>query len=86
MKLQLVSISFNYSGHKCNCWRKVVNHWDKRDNGIMCTGKEIKFGLKLLRMETDVAIPGRTKKIWVRISQYGLSNSVSKSCIHASSF
>ena len=33
---------FSYSGHKCNCW-------------LMCTGKEIRSGLKLVRMETDVA-------------------------------
>ena len=34
---------------------KIVNHWHKRDNGVLCTGKEIKVGLKLARMETDVA-------------------------------
>ena len=33
---------FSYSGHKYNCWHKIVNHWDKRENGVMCTGKEIK--------------------------------------------
>ena len=37
---------FSYLGHKCNCWLKIVNHGDKRDNGVMCTGKEIKSGLK----------------------------------------
>ena len=46
---------FSYSGHKRNCWLKIANHWDKRDNGVMCTGKEIKSGLKLVRMEIDVA-------------------------------
>ena len=46
---------FSYSGHKCNCWLKIVNHWDKRDNGAMCTEEEIKSGLKLVRKETDVA-------------------------------
>ena len=30
---------------------KIVNHWDKRDNGVMCTGKEIKPGLKLVRID-----------------------------------
>ena len=44
-----------YSEHKCNCWLKIVNHWDKRDNGVMHTGKEIKSGFKLVRMETDLA-------------------------------
>ena len=44
----------SYSGHICNCWLKIVNHLDKRDNGVMCTGKEMKSGLKLVRMETDV--------------------------------
>ena len=36
-------------------WLKIVNHWDKRDNGVIHTGKGIKSGLKLIRMETDVA-------------------------------
>ena len=53
---------FSYSGHKCNCWLKVVvPHWDKRDNGVMCTGKEIKSGLKLIRMETDMQAPFKKK-------------------------
>ena len=26
---------FIYSGHKCNCWLKIVDHLDKRDNGVM---------------------------------------------------
>ena len=26
---------FIYSGHKCNCWLKIVDNWDKRDNGVM---------------------------------------------------
>ena len=46
---------FSYSGHNCDCRLKTVNHWDERDNGILCLGKEIKSGLKLVRMETDVA-------------------------------
>ena len=46
----------SYSGHKCNCWLKIVNHWDTRENSVMCTGKEIKSGLKLVPVETDVAI------------------------------
>ena len=46
---------FSYSGHECTCWLKVVNRWDERDNGVMCTEKEIQSGLKLVRMETDVA-------------------------------
>ena len=36
-----------FHGHKCNCWLKIVNHWDERDNGVLYTGKEIKSGLKL---------------------------------------
>ena len=44
-----------YSGHKCSCWLKIVNHCDKRDNGVMQAGKEIKFGFKKGRMKTDVA-------------------------------
>ena len=47
---------FSYSGHKYNCWLKIVNHWDKRDHGVMCAGKEIKPGLKLVRMETDISM------------------------------
>ena len=35
-----------YLGHKCNCWSKIVKHWDKRDNDVMCAGKDIKSGLK----------------------------------------
>ena len=46
---------FSYSGHGCNSWLKIVNHWDKRHNGVMCTGKKIESGLELVRMETDVA-------------------------------
>ena len=26
---------FIYSGHKCYCWLKIVNHWDKHDKGVM---------------------------------------------------
>ena len=43
-----------YSGQKCNCGLKIVNQWDKSDNNVTCTGKEIKSGLKLVRTETDV--------------------------------
>ena len=50
-----VAFYFSYSGHKRNCWLKIVNQRDKRDNGGMRTGKEIKSDLKLFRMETDVA-------------------------------
>ena len=32
----------------CNRWLKMVNHWDKRDNGVMWTGKKIKSGLHYL--------------------------------------
>ena len=32
---------FSYSEHKCNCWLKIVNHLDRLDNGVTCTGKEI---------------------------------------------
>ena len=43
---------------------KIVNHWNDHDNGVMCTGKEIRSGLKLVRMETDntyVQAPFRRK-------------------------
>ena len=43
---------FSYSGHKCNCRLKIVKPLGKRDNGVMCTGKEIKSSLKLVQMET----------------------------------
>ena len=33
---------------------KIVNQWDKRDNGIMCAGKEIKSAVKVIRMGTGV--------------------------------
>ena len=46
--------SFDHSVHKCDCWLKIVNHWDKRDNSVMCAEKK-KFGLKLLLVETEVA-------------------------------
>ena len=51
----IAAFYFSYLGHKCNCWFKIVNHWDKRDNAVTCTGKEIKYGLKLIRIETNVA-------------------------------
>ena len=57
---------FNYSGNKYNCWLKIVNHWDKPDNGVMCAEKEIKPGLKLVRMRTDVA--SHTCKLLLRKS------------------
>ena len=50
-----------FSGHKCHCWLKIVKHWDKRDNGVLCTGKEIKSGLKLARME-NIYMPAPFKK------------------------
>ena len=28
---------------------------EKRDNGVICAGEEIKYGLNLVRMETEVA-------------------------------
>ena len=34
-----VAFYFSYSGQKCICWLKNVNHWDKCDNSVMCTGK-----------------------------------------------
>ena len=55
---------FSYSGHKCNCWFKIVDHWNKRENGVMCTRKEIKSGLKSVRMETDIAT--HTCKLFLR--------------------
>ena len=27
---------FDYSVHKCDCWLKIVNHWDKSDNSVLC--------------------------------------------------
>ena len=56
-------LHFN-SGHKCNCWHKRVNHCDKPDNGVMQAGKEIKSGLKLVRIKTDVAM--HTCKLFLR--------------------
>ena len=50
-----VGFYFSYSGHKWNCWLKIVNHWDKRDNEALLTGKEIESNLKLVRMDTDIA-------------------------------
>ena len=48
-----VAFNFDYSIHKCDCWLKIVNHWDKPENSVsMCGGK--KTGLKLLLMETKV--------------------------------
>ena len=47
---------FSCSGHRCNRWLNTVNHWDKRDNRVLCTGKEIKSGLKLV-LELAVATP-----------------------------
>ena len=42
----------------------LTKYWDKRDNDVLCTGKEITSGLKLARMETDVAT--RTCKLLSR--------------------
>ena len=33
----------------------IQDHWDKGDNGVMYTSKEIESGLKLVRMEADIA-------------------------------
>ena len=57
-KVGLIGLTggFGYSGHKFNCLFKIVNHWDKRDNGVMCTGKEIQSGLKLVRSETNIVV------------------------------
>ena len=41
--------------NSCTWWLKIVNHRDKCDNDVMCIEKEIKSGLKSVRMETDVA-------------------------------
>ena len=27
------------AGHKCNCWLKIVDHWDRRDNGVISLTK-----------------------------------------------
>ena len=43
-----------YSEHKYNCGLKIVNQWDKRHNNVTCTWKKVKFGLILVRTETDV--------------------------------
>ena len=60
--LSKIKVNFIYSGYKCNCWLKIVKHWDKRSEDknvtmVLCeqAGKEIKFGLKLVKTETDVA-------------------------------
>ena len=53
------------------CWLKIVNHWDNHDNGVMSTGKEIKSGLKSVRIKTDVAT--HTFKLLLRkIPQHNL--------------
>ena len=48
---------FDRAVHNCNCWLKIVNHWDKRDNSqVFCLQRrKIKSGLKLLLMKTAVA-------------------------------
>ena len=51
----LSGLCFDYSVHQCHFWRKTFNHLDKRDNDVMCAVKKIYCGLKLLRMETEVA-------------------------------
>ena len=38
--LSKIKVNFIYLGYKCNCWLKIVKHWDKRsedkrDNGAM---------------------------------------------------
>ena len=42
----------------------IVNHCDKPEDDVMCTGKENKAGLKLVRMKTDVAT--HTSKLLLR--------------------
>ena len=59
-------IYFSYSGHKCNCWLKIVNHWDKRYNGVMCTGKEIWFKSGLILVRRGTYIVTRTCKLLSR--------------------
>ena len=34
-----VAFDFDYSVHKCDPWLKIVNHWDKRDNSVLCAEK-----------------------------------------------
>ena len=46
---------FSYSGHKCRCWLKGVNHWKKSDDGVMCAGKENNSCLKLVRIKPEEA-------------------------------
>ena len=66
--LLLLPVSLSFKGtnfeHWSDIWTqdpilsinfKFVNQWNKRDNGVICTGKEIKSGLKLVGMETGVA-------------------------------
>ena len=43
------------TNQKCSCWLKLVNRCDKRDNGVMQAGKDIKSGFKKVRTKTDVA-------------------------------
>ena len=37
-------------------FKVLTMHWNKRDNNVMCAGKEIKSGLKLVQMETAIAM------------------------------
>ena len=55
LNLANLTFYFSYSGPKCNCWLKSVNHWKKPDDGVMWAGKENKSGLKLVRIKPDVA-------------------------------
>ena len=34
-----VAFDFDYPVHKCDPWLKIVNHWDKRDNSVLCADK-----------------------------------------------
>ena len=46
---------FDYTVHKCNCWLKTVNNWDKLDNSVLFAEKNIESRLNLLLMETEAA-------------------------------
>ena len=52
----------------------LTMHWNKRDNGAMCTGKEIISGLKLALMETDVATRLLRKNLNIGISVLSFVN------------
>ena len=61
---------FSYLGHKCNYWLKIVNHWDKRDNGVTCTctGKEIKSAWFKISLNGDKRSNTLTCKLLLKLT------------------